>query len=153
MDAPVATAGMLIRRPVDVVQAAFTDPAVTTKFWFTDSTGPLTRGARVTWSWAMYGASTDVLVKALEPGLIVIDWDIDTEPSEVEWTLSPRGDCCFVEVVNRGFKPGEAAKAIDAAGGFSLVLGAAKIWLEHNIDPRFIVDRHPDHHVEGWRQL
>ena len=35
-------------------------------------------------------------------------------------------------------------------GGFALVLAGAKIWLEHGLDPRFVEDRHPDHHVEGW---
>lgn len=150
METPVATAGMLIRRPVSIVRDAFIDPVQTSRFWFTESTGPLTPGAQVIWTWAMYGASTDVLVKAIEPGRILIDWDLAKDPTEVEWTFSPRGDHCFVEVINRGFKPAEAAKAIDSAGGFALVLGAAKIWLEHNIDPRFIVDRHPDYHLEGW---
>ena len=31
---PVATAGMLIRRPVAEVFEAFANPAVTTRFWF-----------------------------------------------------------------------------------------------------------------------
>jgi hypothetical protein len=34
---PVAKTGMLIRRPVAEVFAAFIDPGVTTKFWFTKS--------------------------------------------------------------------------------------------------------------------
>jgi uncharacterized protein YndB with AHSA1/START domain len=152
MDAPVATAGMLIRRSVDVVREAFVDPAVTTKFWFTHSTERLEPNAAVTWTWAMYGVSTEVRVKAVEPGRLVFDWDNATSPTEVEWTFAPRGEHCFVEIANRGFTADAAgvAMAIDSAGGFSLVLSAAKIWLEHGIDPRFIVDRHPDHHVAGW---
>ena len=152
MDAPVATAGMLIRKPVDVVLDAFVDPAVTTKFWFTHSTGRLDPGATVIWTWAMYGASTDVRVKAVEPRRLLIDWDTAASPTEVEWTFAERGEHCFVEVANRGFRTDEVAKAIDSTGGFSLVLGAAKIWLEHGIDRRFIVNRHRDHHVEGWSE-
>ena len=155
MDAPVATAGMLFRRPVDVVRDAFIDPEVTTKFWFTHSTGRLEPDAIVTWTWAMYGVSTEVKVKAIEPGRIVFDWDNATNPTEVEWTFADRGGHCFVEIANRGFAADAAgvALAIDSAGGFSLVLGAAKIWLEHGVDPRFIVDRHPDHHVTGWTEV
>jgi hypothetical protein len=31
-------------------------------------------------------------------------------------------------------------------------MAGAKIWLEHGIEPRFVVDRFPDHHVEGWSE-
>jgi uncharacterized protein YndB with AHSA1/START domain len=44
---PVATTGMLIRRPMDVVFDAFVNPDVTTRFWFTKSSGRLEPGARV----------------------------------------------------------------------------------------------------------
>jgi uncharacterized protein YndB with AHSA1/START domain len=37
--APVAKTGMLIRKPVAEVFEAFLDPDVTTKFWFTKSSG------------------------------------------------------------------------------------------------------------------
>lgn len=152
---PVATAGMLIRRPVTEVFQAFVDPAVTTGFWFTDSTGVLEPGAVVNWTWAMYGASTEVAVKAVEPDRrILIDWDNRSTPTEVEWRFEPRGDHTWVTVENRGFNDDAdgVAKALDSTGGFALVLAGAKIWLEHGIAPRFVVDRHPDHHAEGWSE-
>ena len=34
MNAPVASAGMLIRRPTAEVFEAFVDPAITARFWF-----------------------------------------------------------------------------------------------------------------------
>lgn len=145
------TAGMLIRRPLDQVREAFVDPAVTTKFWFTQSTGRLQPGSLVTWTWAMYGAGTRVRTETVDRDRILIVWDLDSEPTEVEWRFSERGGHTFVEVENRGIPAGEAVKAMDSSGGFALVLGAAKIWLEHGIDPRFILDRHPDHHVDSWR--
>ncbi len=151
MDTLTATGGMLIRRPLDVVRDAFVDPADTTRFWFTDSTGRLEPGAVVRWTWAMYGAATQVRVLAVEASRILVEWDIDSGPTEVEWRFSARGADTFVEVENRGIPAADAAKAMDAASGFALVLGAAKIWLEHGVDPRFIADRHPDHHVAGWK--
>jgi len=45
---------MMIRKPVEEVFQAFTDPSLTTKFWFTRASGPLELGATVTWHWDMY---------------------------------------------------------------------------------------------------
>ena len=152
---PVASAGMLIRRPVAEAFEAFVDPAITARFWFSRGSGRLEPGARVRWEWEMYGAGSDVVVKAVESGRrILIDWD---EPAtEVEWRFEPRGeDRCWVTVENRGFHgtDGEKiARALDSTGGFALVLGGAKIWLEHGIEPGFVLDRHPDALVEAWRR-
>ena len=55
--APVAKAQMLIRRPIGEVFEAFVDPAVTTRFWFTRSTGRLEEGKEVRWDWEMYDVS------------------------------------------------------------------------------------------------
>jgi len=152
--APVASAGMLIRRPVPEVFEAFVDPAVTSRFWFTDGSGRLEPGVRVRWNWAMYGVGTEVVVKVIEPNRrVLIDWDVDSEPNEVEWRFEARGGDAWVTVENRGFggAPEEqTARALDSTGGFTLVLAGAKIWLEHGIDPRFVVDRHPDARVKGW---
>jgi uncharacterized protein YndB with AHSA1/START domain len=45
----VAKAEMLIRRPVSEVFEAFIDPDITSKFWFTGSSGRLVQGERVHW--------------------------------------------------------------------------------------------------------
>lgn len=153
MTAPVATAGMLIRRPVEAVFKAFADPAVTRRFWFTDSTGPVAPGKTLTWTWAMYGASSEVVVKAVEPNRrILIVWDNRSVPTEVEWTFEARGADTWVTVENRGFGDDAdgVAKALDSTGGFALVLAGAKVWLEHGIEPGFVIDRFPDHLVAGW---
>ncbi|WP_332678011.1 SRPBCC family protein [Brevundimonas sp.] len=154
MTAPVASAGMLIRRPVGEVFKAFADPAITSRFWFTRSSGRLETGARVRWEWEMYGVGTDVTVKAIEPGRrILIDWDTADTPTEVEWLFEARGDAAFVAVENRGFddSPEGRAKALDSTGGFNLVLAAAKFWLEHGIDPRIIEDAHPAGRRPEWK--
>jgi uncharacterized protein YndB with AHSA1/START domain len=46
---PTVNVGMLIRRPPDEVFQAFVDPAITTKFWFTKSSGTMTPGAVLQW--------------------------------------------------------------------------------------------------------
>ncbi|MEO6905534.1 MAG: polyketide cyclase, partial [Ginsengibacter sp.] len=58
-------AQMLIRKPVTLVFQAFIDPAITTNFWFTKSSGQLETGKTITWEWEMYGISTNVLVKEI----------------------------------------------------------------------------------------
>jgi len=152
--APVASAAMMIRRPVAEVFEAFVDPTLTSRFWFTDGSGRLEPGVRVRWNWAMYGVGTDVVVKTVEPGRrLLIDWDVDSDPTEVEWRFEPRGEHAWVTVENRGFSGApeeQVGKALDSTGGFALVLAGAKIWLEHGIEPGFVVDRHPDARVEGW---
>jgi uncharacterized protein YndB with AHSA1/START domain len=151
---PVASAAMLIRRPVAEVFEAFANPAVTTRFWFSHGSARLEPGARVRWEWEMYGAGSVVVVKAIEPGRrILIDWD---EPAtEVEWLFEPRGgDRTWVTVENRGFHGTDeekVARALDSTGGFALVLAGAKIWLEHGIEPGFVLGRHPDAVVEAWK--
>ncbi len=151
---PVAHAGMLIRKPVAEVFEAFIDPAITRRFWFSKGSGRLAPGARVRWEWEMYGVGADVVVKAIEANRrILIDWD-EPNPTEVEWTFEARGANCWIEVENRGFK-GDLAekvkKALDSKGGFELVLAGAKIWLEHGLEPRFVLDHAPHALVESWR--
>lgn len=144
---PVAKAQMLIRKPVAQVFEAFVDPAITTRFWFSKSSGRLEVGKRARWDWEMYGVSTTVDVKAIEPDRrILIEWDGAAAPTEVEWTFEPRGeDRTFVTVENRGFRGDEiVAEALDSTGGFNLVLAGAKIFLEHGIEPDFVVDHAPD---------
>ena len=46
-ETPVATTGMLIRRPATEVFEAFVNPEITTKFWFTKGSGPLQVGKQV----------------------------------------------------------------------------------------------------------
>ena len=149
MAGPVARAEMLIRKPVAEVFEAFADPAVTSRFWFTGSSGRLEPGARVRWEWAMYGFSVDVDVKAVEPcRRILVEWSGYGYPTPIEWTFTARPDgTTFVSVTNSGFRgtPDEVAKmALDSTEGFTFVLAGAKIWLEHGIEPNFVRDLHPD---------
>lgn len=153
-DIPVSNAQMLVRRPVAEVFGAFIDPAVTTRFWFSRSSGRLDVGERVRWEWEMYGVSTNVEVKAVEPNKrILIEWDGYTSRNTVEWLFTPHGaDQTFVTVSERGFTGDgdEVVKqTLDSTGGFNLLLAGLKVYLEHGIEPKFVLDHAPEALVEG----
>ena len=146
---PVARATMLIRRPVEEVFTAFVDPSVTTKFWFSRSTGPLVPGGTVTWYWDDFGVSGEVVVTALDTNRrIAIEW-----PTPVEWTFVPKGDdLTFVSITAYGFTGTDdekVAQALDSTEGFNLVIAACKAFLEHGIDLKLIADKNPDSVASG----
>lgn len=148
--APVAKAEMMIRRPISEVFAAFTDPAITTKFWFTKSSGKLEPGAQVKWEWEMYGVSTDVKVVALEPDKrIVIEW---SEPATTaEWVFTARNENeTIVSITDSGFQGSgdeQVNAAMDSSQGFTIVLCNLKALLEFGIDLNLIADKYPDANV------
>jgi uncharacterized protein YndB with AHSA1/START domain len=98
----------------------------------------------------MYGVSTVVDVKAIEQNKrILIEWD--GGDTVVEWLFDARGsDKTFVVIRNYGFKgsPDEiVAQALDATGGFTIVLCSLKAYLEHKVELNLIADRAPDNLV------
>jgi uncharacterized protein YndB with AHSA1/START domain len=145
---PVAKAEMLIRKPVAEVFEAFVNPEITTKFWFTKSSGRLEGGKQVTWSWEMYNHSAQVTVKEVEKNKrILIEWSAYGAPTTIEWIFTPsKNDSTFVSVTNTGFQgDGDeiVAQALDSTGGFTWVLAGLKAYLEHNIMLNLIADRFP----------
>lgn len=147
-EAPVAETGMLIRRPVADVFGAFTDPEITTKFWFTKSNGRLEPGKKVTWEWEMYGVSTHVTVKVIERNeRIVIEWDGIHGRTTVEWKFVPQeDDTTFVSIRESGFTGDSdelVKQATDSTGGFCWVLAGLKALLEHNVELNLVADRYP----------
>ena len=147
-DEIAATAQMLIRKPAAQVFEAFVDPAITSRFWFSKGSDRLASGKRVRWDWEMYGVHTDLEVKEIEDNKrILIEWNVADNPSFVEWKFDARGEKTFVTVRNWGFTGDEKkiiGEALDSTGGFSFVLAGAKVFLEHGIEPDFVVDHAPD---------
>jgi uncharacterized protein YndB with AHSA1/START domain len=140
---------MLIRRPIEEVFNAFVDPTVTTKFWFSRSSGRLAPGEKVTWYWDQHGVSGEVTVTALEKNQrIVIEW-----PTPVELTFTPKGnDATFVSIIASGFTGTDdekVAQALDSTEGCDLVISACKALLEYGIDLRLVSDKIPDAAVSG----
>jgi uncharacterized protein YndB with AHSA1/START domain len=145
---PTTSVGMLIRKRVEEVFEAFIDPDVTTKFWFTKSSGRLEVGKQVQWEWEMYDISIPVTAKAIEPNeLITIEWPSSGGPTTVEWTFVPQVDgTTFVRITESGFagdKTDLFRQVADSTQGFSLVLASLKALLEHGVRLNLVADRYP----------
>jgi uncharacterized protein YndB with AHSA1/START domain len=147
--APSTQVGMLIRRAAPDVFAAMTDPDLTTRFWFTRSSGPVIRGAQLSWTWEMYGVSSAVSVTDLEKDRrLRFTWSgYDPEhPTTVEFRFVPWADSTYVQVTETGFR-GDAdtlvARVIDSTTGFTFLLSSLKAFLEHDVVLRVVLDAHP----------
>jgi len=145
---PITETGMLIRKPVAEVFEAFINPEITTKFWFTKSSGRLEDGKQVQWEWDMYEISVPVSVKTIEAKQrIVITWPGYSSLTTVEWKFEPQEDgTTFVRITESGFTGDgdELVKQVtDSTQGFTLVLAGLKAYLEHNLQLNLVADRFP----------
>ena len=98
----------------------------------------------------MFDLTNDVNVNAIEENKrIFIEWGIAGDADRtttVEWTFTARTeDTTYVSILVEGFT-GDADKmvsaALDSTGGFTLVLAAAKAWLEYGILLNIVADSH-----------
>jgi uncharacterized protein YndB with AHSA1/START domain len=129
---------MLIRKPISEVFQAFIDPEITTKFWFSKSSGKLEEVKSIDWVWEMYGnqAVTVKVLSILTNEAIVIQWGED-EKAIAEWEFQDSGESkTFVTITYNGIQ-GDleelTAQIRDVTEGFTLVLAGLKAYLEHNI--------------------
>ncbi len=143
----VVEAQMLVRKPISEVFEALVNPEMTTRFWFTKSSGRLELGKKVRWDWEMFGVGDVLTVKEFEENSrILMEWDHD--PTVVEWRFEARGTgATLVKVANWGF-PGACdevlPQAVDSKGGYTMVLAGLKAWLEHGIELNLVRDQFPD---------
>ncbi|MDA9773631.1 SRPBCC family protein [Saprospiraceae bacterium] len=140
--------GMMIRKPIAEVFNAFVDPDVTTKFWFTHSTGKLAIGNKVTWSWKMYNVEAPVeVLDLIENEKILISWGEGEQKSTVEWKFQSLADQkTYVTIINSDFQVTGTkltVQLIDSTGGFTLVVAGLKAWLEHGIQLNLVGDKFP----------
>jgi len=148
--APAVDVGMLVRRPPDEVFEALADPSVTTRFWFTKSTGRMTEGAELTWTWEMYGVSSKVWVDEVRPGRVIrFRWDgyDPVHPTTVRFEFTPyQGDTTYLRITETGFTGDDGtqvSRALDSTAGFTFLLSSLKAALEHDITLRVTMDAHP----------
>ena len=146
--APIMNTAMLIRRPAAEVFEAIINPDITTKFWFTKSSGRLEAGKTVQWQWEMYEISIPVTVKDVEPNRrIVVEWRGYSGLTTVEWIFESQPDgTTFVRITETGFKGNgdQLVKQVaDSTGGFCLVLACLKGLLEYDVRLNLIADRFP----------
>jgi len=143
-----AKAEMLIRKPIEEVFEAFVNPEITTKFWFTHSSGKLEKGEKVNWTWEMYNLTVPVEVKKIDLNeRIIIEWGEGKNKSIVKWEFMTLGQTkTFVTITNYDFQSlgDELINQIrDSTGGFTLVIAGLKAWLEHNIQLNLVGDKFP----------
>lgn len=140
MTGPTMRTHLVIRRSPDDVFAHLVDPALVTRFWFDESSGPLEPGADVRWTWTRYDAHADVHVTAVEaPSRVAYDWG-----TAVEWTFEPHENGTLVRVTETGFTGTTdevAAHLVDTTVGHTKVLCALKALLEHDVDLRIVEDQ------------
>jgi uncharacterized protein YndB with AHSA1/START domain len=146
---PITETGMLIRKPVADVFEAIVNPEITTKFWFTKSSGRLSLDRPTRWDWEMYDVSVEVTAKTIEPNRrIVIEWPGYSGPTTVEWLFAALDEgSTFVRVTESGFTGNgdQLAKYVaDSTQGFSLMLAGLKALLEHGVRLNLVADRYPE---------
>ena len=145
---PITETGMLIRKPVGEVFEAIVNPDITTKFWFTRSSGRLAVGRPIRWDWQMYDISIEVTPRMIDNNRrIVIAWPGYSGTTTVEWTFESLNDgTTFVRVTESGFTGtgDQLVKYVaDSTQGFTLVLAGLKALLEHGVRLNLVGDRYP----------
>ena len=145
---PITETGMLIRKPAAEVFEAIVDPEITTKFWFTRSSGRLAVGRPIRWDWQMYDVSIEVTAKLIDNNRrIVVEWPGYSGPTTVEWRFAPLDDGnTFVRVTESGFTGAgdQLVKCVaDSTQGFTLMLAGMKAFLEHGVRLNLVGDRYP----------
>lgn len=142
-----AKAAMLIRKPISEVFNVFIDPEITTKIWFTKSSGKLYAGDTISWTWEMFDHTVEILVKSIIPDeRIQIQWG-ENKDALVNWDFKKISDSqTFVTITNTGFvgtSEDLIAQIRDATEGFTLVLANLKAYLEYGILLDLVADRYP----------
>lgn len=143
-DNPEVAAQMLIRKPVAAVFEAFVNPAITTRFWFTKSSGRLEAGKTIIWEWEMYQVKDEIEVLELIPdALIRMHWG--QPKTTVDYLFEPiTPETTYVTIKNYGLNlEGDALVAAvrDLTGGFTTVLDGLKAYLEHGLMLNLVGDK------------
>lgn len=136
---------MLIRKPIAEVFEAFINPEVTTKFWFTKSSGKLEEGTTTTWIWEMYNVSSEVQTLKIVPNLkIETLWGNPATNVDYEFKEMKNGTLVIIKSYGYTQTGDDLLKVInDNTGGFTTVLDGCKAWLEHGIKLNLIEDKFP----------
>ena len=145
---PVINVSGYISKPTHDVYEAVADPDVLSNYFTTGgAVGRMETGATVTWDFADFPGAFPVHVVEAEPDKrIEFTWGApegsvpegETE-STVTFTFEPvDGDRTLVKITGTGFIDSDAgwAAVLDQTGGWTGMLCAMKVWLEHGINLR-----------------
>ena len=141
MNALTAKSEMLVNVSRQEVFSAFCDRRTLCKFWLAHSSGDLTRGAKVEWTFMVPGAKETVEVIAFQPhDYLKFKWSDETI---VEVSFADRTpQSTRVSVVVSGFTDADrVALAINATEGFAIVLCDLKSLLETGVSGGMVRDK------------
>lgn len=136
-----------IARPVDEVYEAVADPAQLSRYFTTGGArGRLAVGTEVTWEFADFpGRFPITVVEAVPPRRIVIEWEgaetvDDSGVTRTTFEFAPldEGRRTLVTITEEAWAPTPdgASRAFGNCEGWTGMLAALKIWLEHGINLR-----------------
>lgn len=146
---------MLIRKHISEVFEAMVNPDITSKFWFTKSSGRIEPGKTLEWEWGQFGVKDTVdILEVKTDEYISLQWKLGELKTTIKMNFEPKSDdFTLVRVTEKGFwksSPSED-KNIDEKidlmlgqnGGWTLVLSNMKAYLEFGINLNLIGDHKP----------
>jgi uncharacterized protein YndB with AHSA1/START domain len=142
---PTFTVFIFVGRPRTEVFEAVADPAELSEYFTTGgASGRLETGATVTWDFHDFPGAFPVEVVEVVPNeLIVFDWKANEPDADYAIRVTMRftdadGGRTKVEIAESGYR--ETAASVKASYGncmgWSQVLAALKMWVEHRINLR-----------------
>lgn len=156
MKTPEVDAKMLIRKPLNDVFEAMVNPNITSKFWFTKSSGVIEPGKTLEWEWGQFGVKDTVNILDVKLNeYISLEWKVGDLTTFVEMIFESHSDTStLVHVTESGFWKNSPAKddaleekiylMLGQNGGWNLVLANMKAWLEYGIALNLIADHNPN---------
>ncbi len=145
---PTFTVSGRIAKPVHEVYEAVADPAILSRYFTTGGAqGRMETGATVTWDFHDFPGQFPVhVVTAQQDKRIEFRWGAaegaakegETETTVVFTFTSLEDGRTLVEIVEKGFSDSDAGwnAALNQCGGWTAMLCAMRVWLEHGINLR-----------------
>lgn len=157
---PAVHAQMLFRVPVNQVFEAMTNPEITTKFWFTKSSGHIKAHTTLEWEWGWFGVKDTVYIQDVTSNeYISLQWKLGDLTTNVEMFFEEQShNGTLLRIIEKNFWKGEPSQdsrlnekidlMLGQNGGWYLVLSNMKAWLEFGIQLNLIADHNPHHVVQ-----
>jgi len=127
---PVVKSEMLIRKPVTEVFEAMVNPDITSKFWFTKSSGRVEAGKTLEWEWGQFGVKDTVdILEVRNNEYISLEWKLVDLKTLVEMVFEPHSNSStLVKVTESGFWEKDPADDDQLEEKINLMLGQNGGW-------------------------
>jgi len=130
-----------ISKPLAEVYKAVADPAISCRYFMVASTGPIERGATLTWTWPISAQSRVTIEEAVPNELIRLHWKVSRGDGESVETLkftAVDATSTLVEATETGWPDDENGRysAFDNCAGWQHMLLSLKVFLLYGIELR-----------------